>query len=383
MFEQRRIALTFIDMTRKKHSRYKPVAQPKHTIPFVVIGMSLVYALHHFLWPYDVEKTSVSPQTRQESAMAETGHKTKVTEQMPQVNMPPHILTQTIEVASREPKKLNIPKFIDDKVMSRTAEKHSVSSALWKANAVKANIPEGKARVVVIIDDVGMNYSAAKELAAMKAPLTLAFLPYAPHVDALAAAAKENGHELMIHMPMEPMNPDIDTGPIVLRVDDSPAEFDKMLDKAMSSFTGYVGLNNHMGSRLTQDEAAMRHLMKRLNKRGMLFVDSRTIAGSVAEKTAKEYGVPNAARDVFLDDDPSIEAVRKSLKKGERIASKYGTVIMIGHPKKNTIAALKEWLPTLAEKDMVLVPVTNVIEEPGKTPTSANPSAHYADNSNQ
>ena len=358
-------------MTRKKHSRRKVTERSRHAIPFVMIGVGLVFGLHHMLWPYDVEKPAAvkpSPKPQQVTAKQDTV-----------VDMPPHILTQEIKIASRTPKALNIPEIKTPKTLPKTVK---ASEPLWKKNAVKTIVPEDKARVVVIIDDVGMNSSAAKELAAMKAPLTLAFLPYAQHVDKLAAVAKKNGHELMIHMPMEPMNPDIDTGPIVLRTDDSPAEFDKMLNKAMSSFTGYVGLNNHMGSRLTQDKSAMRHLMKRLNEDGLLFVDSRTIAGSVAEETAIEFGVPNTARDVFLDDDPSIEAVRKSLKKGERIASKYGTVIMIGHPKKNTITALKEWLPTLTEKDMVLVPITNVIEEPQtKAPTASKPSAHYADNS--
>ncbi len=269
---------------------------------------------------------------------------------------PPEILTQTLVLNSREPRKLVIPEYIPPSQTEHPAR--------WKDNAVKTNIPKGMAKIAIIIDDVGVNLSGAKEVIALPAPLTMALLPYADHVDTLAQDAKNAGHELMIHMPMEPMNPDLDTGPIVLKTGYTSQEFDSMLDKALKSFDGYVGLNNHMGSKLTQDPESMRRLMDRLYKEGMLFVDSRTIASSVAEKTANDFLVPNLARDVFLDDDPSAEAVHKSLMKVEQVARKYGSVVAIGHPKTETIEALKAWIPTLAEKNMVLVPVTALVTDP-------------------
>jgi hypothetical protein len=124
-------------------------------------------------------------------------------------------------------------------------------------------------------------------------------------------------------------------------------------------------MNNHMGSRLTQDQAAMDALMVRLRRAGMLFVDSRTIGSSVAATTAARHGVPYAVRDVFLDHDESYEAVKASLAATEAVARRTGLAVAIGHPKDNTIRALAEWLPGLAARGFVLVPVSAVVVTPG------------------
>jgi len=168
----------------------------------------------------------------------------------------------------------------------------------------------------------------------------------------------------MVHMPMEPMNPDLDTGEIALRTDQGPSEFADMLDKGLGAFEGYTGINNHMGSRLTQEKGAMRVLMAELKRRGLLFMDSKTIGGSVAGPMAAESGVPYAVRDVFLDHDPSLEGVRKSLQRVEEVAREHGHAIAIGHPKPDTIKALQEWLPQLADKGLVLVPLSAVVTVP-------------------
>ncbi len=224
--------------------------------------------------------------------------------------------------------------------------------------------PFAQARVVIIIDDVGMDIRHSRDVIDLPAGLTLAFLPYAPQTARLAAEAKAKGHELMIHMPMEPMDSALDMGPIALRHDMKPEDFDGMLDKAFSSFDGYTGMNNHMGSRLTQDRPAMARLMPALKARNLFFVDSRTSAQTVAALEAAREGVPYASRDVFLDDDPSVAGVMASLKKLEQVARRTGLAIAIGHPKEGTIAALKSWLPHLKEKNLVLTPVSAAVRTP-------------------
>ena len=157
------------------------------------------------------------------------------------------------------------------------------------------------------------------------------------------------------------MNSDLDTGDVVLKTEQSRDEFVKMLDTAMNSFDGYIGINNHMGSKLTQSAGAMNLLMSELKKRGLAFLDSKTIASSIAAKTAQSYEVPYAERDVFLDHDSDLEAVIMSLQRLEELALKHGHAIAIGHPKKNTIKALQEWLPTLEDKGLSLVPLSSVL----------------------
>lgn len=234
---------------------------------------------------------------------------------------------------------------------------------LWKKNAVRSFPPEGWPRIAVIIDDMGVDTKRSKQVITMKGPLTLAFLPYARDVDRYARAGRDYGHELMIHMPMEAMNGKLDLGGIRLDTSMSPSEIDMMLDRAFGSFGGYVGINNHMGSRLTQDRDYMDMVMERLERRGLLFVDSRTINSSVAADVAGEHNVPFAVRDVFLDHEATPEFVRNSLQQLEYTARYNGYAIAIGHPKDATIQVLKEWLPTLKEKKIALVPISMIVKE--------------------
>lgn len=232
----------------------------------------------------------------------------------------------------------------------------------WRERSVDVAVPEGWKTVAIVIDDLGENRKYSFEAINLTPPMTMALLPYSHDVDNMAAKAIAHGHEVIIHMPMEPMNPDLDTGAIALKVDQTPEEFTDMLDHAFASMDGYLGVNNHMGSRLTQDQNAMNHLMYRLKKEGLVFLDSRTIPNSVAASTAAKYHVPYAVRDVFLDHDPSEEGVKKSFEALERVINQHGHAIAIGHPKEATVKVLREWVETLDEKKIKLVPISYSIK---------------------
>ena len=217
-------------------------------------------------------------------------------------------------------------------------------------------------RIAIVIDDVGMNVKWSKASIDLPAGVTLAFLPYAAGVRDMAAKASEKGHELIIHAPMEAMSDEVPLGSIALMEKMDYAAFDLEFAKMANSFDGYVGVNNHMGSRLTQNKASMGYLMDQLKQRQLYFLDSKTIAGSVAADTAAIYGVPYAVRDVFLDHEETPDFVAKALQKTEEIARRRGSVIAIGHPKEVTITALQQWVQTLDEKGYDLVPVSTLIE---------------------
>ncbi|WP_052711341.1 divergent polysaccharide deacetylase family protein [Elstera litoralis] len=167
----------------------------------------------------------------------------------------------------------------------------------------------------------------------------------------------------MVHMPMQPVLP-MDPGPDALTMALSPEEVQRRVRSNLGKFDGYVGINNHMGSRFTTWEAGMTPVIAELRARGLLWLDSRTSAQSVGTPLARKMAVPNIDRDVFLDDDPSLDGVRKQLRHLETVALRTGKGVAIGHPKDNTIAALREWLPTLAGKGLVLVPITAVVKAP-------------------
>ena len=242
----------------------------------------------------------------------------------------------------------------------------------WKRNAVPSVADKTKPRVVVIIDDMGLDRKHTRAAMDLPGPLTFAFLPYADDLKKQTEMAKSKGHELMVHVPMEPMNQGLNAGPEVLKTSSSPEEFAKTLNDGLNAFEGYVGINNHMGSRMTQDHIGMKRVMTELKKRGLLFVDSKTISTSVAEDEARAAGIPYAARDVFLDHEETSLAVHGALDKLEREALKTGLAIAIGHPKEETINALRSWLPTLEAKGITLIPISAAVIVPENHPAGGN-----------
>lgn len=348
--------------SKKQSSSYrkKALKKPGNMLFFLSVAAALGYGAAYYARPHIVSSVKPAAQQAHTQITEPRVQELKITENDSPVRKR---LLQTTPAKT----KISLPKISQQIVApqetaSEKTESVQAGEPPWMKYAAPAQVPKGFNKIVIIIDDVGMNYSAAKELIAMKAPLTLAFLPYANHVRALAKDAREKGHEILIHMPMEPMNPDLDTGDIVLTTEESDEDFNRNLREAFASMDGYVGMNNHMGSRLTQDKPAMQRLMKALKEKGLLFVDSRTIAATVADKTAAQYGVPHISRDVFLDNTPTVAEVNKSLAHVERIAQKYGVAVAIGHPKNHTIEAIKAWLPTLKDKKLVIVPVSNVVK---------------------
>lgn len=268
------------------------------------------------------------------------------------------------DVSGAAPLVKDVPKGKTAKIIDKAVMGVAAGEQPWQKYAVPSKATEGQSRVVIIIDDMGLNSHMTKRIADLPGPLELAFLPYADGVRGQAEAARKEGHEIMIHMPMEPMNGHLDMGPVALKMDMEPKVFDANLNVALNSLGGYVGINNHMGSRLTQNKEAMERLMEKLKDKGLLFVDSRTIHTSVAAETAAAYDVPYAIRDIFIDHVPTKEGVENSLKLVEEMALRRGVAIAIGHPKKVTIEALEKWLPTLAKKGIALAPVSEIVRKP-------------------
>lgn len=221
--------------------------------------------------------------------------------------------------------------------------------------------PSGVPMIAILIDDLGLNADRTERTAALPGPLTMAFIPYGEGLEAQTALAADRGHEIFLHLPMEPSDPAIDPGPHALLESLSPAQFARELAWNLDRFEGYVGVNNHMGSLLTRNAEAMAIVMAELHRRGLVFIDSVTTAESLAYDIAREQGIPAARRDIFLDHEPEREAVLAQLEKLETLALKQGFAIGIGHPHDATLAALADWLPRALERGVVLVPASRII----------------------
>ena len=230
----------------------------------------------------------------------------------------------------------------------------------WLKNAVTTAVADERPMIAVVIDDLGLNRPKTAALNELPSPLTLAFLPYAGRIDAQTEAAQAAGHELMLHLPMEPVGSEW-PGPNALTTRIDEEEFADRLEKNLGRFDGFVGINNHMGSKLTADRTRMDVVMRELRKRDVLFLDSKTSARSVAGDVAAQNGVPNTTRDVFLDHVIDIATIKRQLSRVESIARRTGSAVAIGHPHGATIEALSTWLPSLEARGFVLAPISAVV----------------------
>jgi polysaccharide deacetylase 2 family uncharacterized protein YibQ len=222
---------------------------------------------------------------------------------------------------------------------------------------------DGKRRIIaIVIDDMGVDRRHSARAIKLPPAVTLSYLPYSTQIIEQTDAAKQDGHELLVHMPMQPDRASADPGPDFLGTDMAPTELHDRVEKSLAAFTGYVGINNHMGSKFTCDRAGLDVVMTMLEERKLMFLDSRTSPASVAEDVARAHHLQTTHRDVFIDDDESPAAVAKQLRRIETVAKHGGSAIAIGHPKDVTLSALEAWLPTLKEKGFDLVPLSEVIE---------------------
>ena len=233
---------------------------------------------------------------------------------------------------------------------------------LLSASALPAADTPRVAYIALIIDDLGNNAVTDNRAARLPGPVACAVLPHTSHAVDIADTAFGLNKEVLLHLPMEALS-DHEPGPGTLDTSMFEREFAKMLDYDLASVPHVVGINNHMGSRLTADAAFMTELMRDIRQRGKLFfIDSRTNPESVAATTAHEMGVPALSRDVFLDNEPSVAAIEQQLKTLIRVARKNGTAIGIGHPYPTTLAVLEQWLPLLAELHIKLIPLGSMLE---------------------
>jgi polysaccharide deacetylase 2 family uncharacterized protein YibQ len=214
--------------------------------------------------------------------------------------------------------------------------------------------------IAIVIDDVGPALGAARRAIRLPAPVTLSFLPYAEQLDRLVADAARAGHEIMLHLPMEPVG-DEDPGPGALLASLPEPVVARRVREAIARLPGAVGVNNHMGSRVTAMPVPMAVVMDELRAAGLYFIDSRTTASSVAEAVAIRTGVPTTGRDVFLDNELDAVAIRRQLANTERIARRRGWAVAIGHPHAITLQILSAWIPDVRRRGFELVPASRAV----------------------
>ncbi|MGC8494690.1 MAG: divergent polysaccharide deacetylase family protein, partial [Syntrophobacteraceae bacterium] len=175
------------------------------------------------------------------------------------------------------------------------------------------------------------------------------------HSDSIAKLVHQKGKDVILHLPMEPLNSRINPGPGALLVSMSSGQIRLSVTAALDTCPYFDGVNNHEGSRLTQDAKAMDIVLSELKERKLFFIDSMTIATSLGWKEARRLGVPTFRRNVFLDDSLSAAAIRKQIQRAVQIAKIRGAALAIGHPHEVTLRALQAAIPYFRKEGVQMV----------------------------
>ena len=214
----------------------------------------------------------------------------------------------------------------------------------------------GHGAVAIIVDDMGNSKHEADLLLEIDVPMTFSIIPGLTNAREVAEAAHRKGREVMVHIPMEPKG--VKKKPFEkngLLLDMSDEEILMRLHGYIDAVPYAVGANNHMGSRFTEDRAKMRTVLNVLKEKRMFFIDSKTTPASVGDGLAREMGIHAAARNVFLDNEQDVAAIKVQIDKLAGIARKTGSAIGICHPHKSTIQALATTLPALKSEGITFV----------------------------
>lgn len=227
-------------------------------------------------------------------------------------------------------------------------------------------LPEVLPRVAIIIDDMGYYEKLAEKFLELDAVFTFSILPHSPFQKTIAEAARAKGFDVMLHLPMEPVEyPEIDPGPGTLLTSMSPDQLIEQLIRDIDAVPFVVGVNNHMGSKMTTNSTQMYQIFSILKKKNLFFIDSLTTSGSLGKPSARLLQIPFAQRNVFIDHKQEPDFIRKQLKLLIRIAGNRGQAIGIAHPHRITYEIFREVLPELKQK-VLLVSASDLVQTIGQ-----------------
>ncbi len=221
--------------------------------------------------------------------------------------------------------------------------------------------------VAVIIDDIGFDMMALRDLADIPAPIAFSVLPFSPHrADAVAFLHARN-RDILLHLPMEPHGyPEQSPGKGALMAGMDEEQIVRQLKENLAAVRYASGVNNHMGSLFMEDEKRLQQVMAELKKQGLFFIDSRTSSRTTGRAAASHIGIPFAERDIFIDHEKGYQAAKKALRSASRhqAAGDHQPLLLIGHPYKDTIRAIRDILPEWHQEGIHIVSVKKCLTNP-------------------
>ena len=217
-------------------------------------------------------------------------------------------------------------------------------------------------KVAFIIDDLGYETEVAKKMMELEFPVALSILPFLQYSEFIAEEGRKNNQEIMLHLPMEPNNSDADPGPGAIKSYMSEEESRQAVRDCILNFPYIIGVNNHMGSKITEDREIMKIILEEIREYNLFFIDSITTKDSIAYEVAQEMEIKSAVRSVFLDNKNDMEYIKGQMLEVQETALREGEVIAIGHSRINTFYVLKRMVPELIKAGIEIVPVSELVK---------------------
>lgn len=217
-----------------------------------------------------------------------------------------------------------------------------------------------QSNAVLIIDDMGNSLPLGERALLLPGKINYSFLPHTPNTRLLAKDAHAKGQEILLHLPMSNLN-GAPAGPGKLSPSMDKQQFMATLHDNLQAVPYARGVNNHMGSLLTQLHQPMEWLMEALKLQRLYFIDSRTSPLTIAEQKAEDQHVPALRRDVFLDNSLDEANIEKQFERWIHLSQKHGVAVAIGHPHPETLSVLERRLPELDQRGVRLVFASDIL----------------------
>jgi uncharacterized protein len=220
----------------------------------------------------------------------------------------------------------------------------------------------GQGLIALIIDDFGYHFnSTTKDFFQISAELSYSVIPGAKYSSKISEEIKKRNCELLLHLPMEPISQNYHKDEMIILSTMDAYQIRRVLQQALSNVSGAVGMNNHMGSKITENRDLMEIILRQIKQNELFFIDSRTTANSIAFKVAQELNIPSAKRDVFIDTENNRETIKARVWELAEIAEKRGYAVGIGHCSKLTLEVLKTEIPKIQKRGFRFVKVSKIV----------------------
>ena len=261
------------------------------------------------------------------------------------------------------------PEYVDDIYENEEShaiyqsEKHLESIVKDLADSYKTEEINPFPRMAFIIDDLGYEKNVAEKLMTLNFPVTLSILPFLQYSKYIAEQGNLQNKEIILHLPMEAKNSSADPGPGAIKSYMSENEIKQIVKDCIDSIPYVSGMNNHMGSKITEDKRIMSYIfdeIKRIDS-NLFFIDSKTSKNSIAYDLAREIGLNALERTVFLDNEDDMDYIKEQLIKAKELSLKKGQAIVIGHDRINTYYVLKRMVPEIMKEGIEIVFVSTLV----------------------